>query len=139
MQVLVIESRPESQDKLLEVLSWFYAIKRVMLATVEEEIAHHHTAVEAVIVGCLPRLAHTEVVRDVRRKFPTARIVAAIDGETPPDADSRLKAAGADSVLDVRFSIWKTGVTLREILWQTPEATQPSGFSTVPGLQVETV
>jgi hypothetical protein len=137
MQVLVVESRPESQNKLLEVLSWFNAVKRVLLASDAIEMGLHGVPVQAVIVGRVLRCPTEDAVRHARQTFPAARIIAAIDGDTPPEQENQIRAAGADNILDTRFSIWKTGLMLREILWSEPVNTAPRRYSKVPGLRIE--
>jgi hypothetical protein len=137
MQVLVVESRPESQNKLLEVLSWFNAVKRVLLASDATEMGLHGVPVQAIIVGRVLRCPTEDAVRHARQTFPRARIIAAIDGDTPLDQENQLRAAGADNVFDTRFSIWKTGLMLREILWTEPASVAPKRYSKVPGMQIE--
>jgi hypothetical protein len=117
MHVLIIESRLEFQNKFLDVLSWFSAIRLVLLANERSELAKPAQGIDAVLIGTIDGMTCEEAVRDARRNYPNARIVAACDAESGTPFEQHLKKAGADAVIDTRFSVWKTGLILRELLW----------------------
>ena len=137
MNILVLDSRPEVRERLIEVLSWFGGIQAVHEAgsAREVEALGSDARIDAVIVGDLPHFSPEAGVRFARMLFDSARILAASAFEFGSAIHDRLLAAGAECVIDLRMSIWKNGVVLRAALCSGAEIPAPT--SAVPGLRVQ--
>jgi DNA-binding NarL/FixJ family response regulator len=139
MYALVIDDTPAQQDKYLEILSWFGAIRMVLLATEYADIEQSGSHFSAVVVGQLRGAEQEAVVRAARRRYPDAKIVAAVTDDFSGEIVGRMLRAGADSTVDARISIWKTGLMLRQVFWDDDSAERYVPIHTrVPGLWVET-
>ena len=139
MYALVIDDTPAQQDKFLEVLSWFGSIRMVLLGTDHADIEQAGPDFGAIVVGQLRDVAQDALVRTARARFPEARIIAAIADDFSGSNAERMLRAGADDTIDARISIWKTGLVLRQILWQHDGAERYVPIHTrVPGLWIET-
>ena len=139
MYALVIDDTPAQQDKFLEVLSWFGSIRMVLLGTDRADIEQPGADFGAIVVGQLRDVAQDALVRTARARFPEARIIAAIADDFSGSISERMLRAGADDTIDARISIWKTGLVLRQILWQHDGAERYVPIHTrMPGLWIET-
>jgi DNA-binding NarL/FixJ family response regulator len=141
MHALVIDDDPNQQDKYLEVLSWFSAVKMVLLATNPSDVTLLSSSpFGAVLVGQLGENDQEKLVRLARQLHPNAKIIAAVKGDASERQSEHLRRAGADSTVDSRISIWKTGLMLRKILWDNDSPARASRVpNQVPGLWIETV
>jgi len=139
MYALVIDDTPAQQDKYLEVLSWFGSVRMVLLATEYADIDQSGSHFSAVVVGQLRGAEQEVLVRAARKRYPDAKIVAAVTDDFSGEIAERMLRSGADSTVDARISIWKTGLMLRQILWEDDSAERYVPVHTrVPGLWIET-
>jgi hypothetical protein len=139
MYALVIDDTPSQQDKYLETLSWFGAVRMVFLATAYDEIDQSGSHFNAIVVGQVRGTEQEVLVLAVRRRYPNAKIVAAVTDDYSGEIAARMLRAGADSTVDARISIWKTGLVLRQLLWEGDSAERYVPIHTrVPGLWIET-
>ena len=139
MYALVIDDTPTQQDKYLETLSWFGSVRVVFLATAYDEIDQSGSQFTAVVVGQIRGTEQEVLVRAARRHYPDAKVVAAVTDDYSGEIAARMLRAGADSTVDARISIWKTGLVLRQLLWAGDDAERSVPVHTrVPGLWIET-
>jgi hypothetical protein len=139
MYALVIDDTPAQQDKYLETLSWFGSVRMVLLATTYDDIDQSGSNFSAIVVGQIRGTEQETLVRAARRRHPDAKVIAAVSDDYSGEIAARMLRAGADSTVDARISIWKTGLVLRQLLWEGDSAERYVPIHTrVPGLWIET-
>jgi DNA-binding NarL/FixJ family response regulator len=138
MQVLVVESRQEQRDKLVQVLSWFNAVRAVFQADTLKTLKDllRIASFEVAIIGHLDHCNTLETIRLTRGTLPDGPVLVCLDGFSEPYAIKELMTAGASYVLDARISALKIGVILRQLLFPSDSSKPPAPKNEVPGVHI---